>query len=134
MVLHGYIYYTGEPINLSDMSKLHCLKLIEIGAIPYYRWSYGESSIVKKSDFDDQFSIHYKDYLDEAIEFYESYSTVMSGLKSQRISGHRQLGFRVYETLYENGDRIIVNYNQDQVEIDGYIIPGEDYRLIKGER
>ncbi|MFI5359950.1 MAG: DUF5696 domain-containing protein, partial [Halanaerobiales bacterium] len=37
-------------------------------------------------------------------------------------------------TVYENGDRIIVNYNQDQVEVDGYIIPGEDYRLIKGER
>ena len=134
MVLHGYIYYTGEPINLANMSRLHCLKLIETGAIPYYRWSYGDSSIVKKSDFDDQFSIYYKDHLDEAIEFYESYSSVMSGLKSQRITGHRQLAFRVYETVYENGDRIIVNYNQDQVEVDGYIIPGEDYRLIKGER
>ena len=44
-----------------------------------------------------------KNHLDEAIEFYESYSSVMSGLKSQRITGHRQLAFRVYETVYENG-------------------------------
>jgi len=134
MVLHGYIHYTGEPINLADMSELQYLKLIETGAIPYYRWSYGPSSTVKKSEFDDLYSLHYKDTLDEALEFYQRYSSIMSSLQSQRIIEHNQLAFRVYETVYENGDRIIVNYNRDQVEIDGHIIPGEDYRLIEGER
>jgi len=133
MVLHGYFHYTGEPLNLAEKIKLNHLKLIECGAIPYYRWSYEVSSHLKKSDFDDHYSIYYRHHLDEAVEYYKELSTVLSELQTQRIIEHKEIENRVYQVLYEEGDMVIVNYNQEEVQLDGYIIPGEDYLFIKGD-
>ncbi|MFP4660889.1 MAG: DUF5696 domain-containing protein [Halanaerobiales bacterium] len=133
MAVHGYMHYSGQAINLAEKPEAHILKIIETGSIPYYRWAYGNVEDVQQSEFRDQFSINYQDYIEEAVAFYKDINPVMSELQNKRIIKHERLADNVYRVIYENGYSFIVNYNQEAVEIDGFPVGGLDYKFIKGE-
>ncbi|MFP4016709.1 MAG: DUF5696 domain-containing protein, partial [Halanaerobiales bacterium] len=133
MAVHGYLHYSGQPINLAKKPELHLLKIIETGSIPYYRWAYDNAEVVQQSEFDDQFSISYQDYVEEAVAFYKEINPVMSELQNKRIVKHERLASNVYRVTYENGYKFIINYNQEAVEIDGFPVDGLDYKFIKEE-
>jgi hypothetical protein len=57
----------------------------------------------------------------------------MSELQNERIIDHKKLSKKVYKTTYENGKSVIVNYNQDNIDINGIKIKGKDYKIITGE-
>lgn len=133
MVLHGYKNYTGEPINLASKPRVQFLKLLEVGGVPYYRWSYNQASLVKKSVFDDQYSIYFYDYLDEAVDYYHELNSILGKLQEKRIIRHERLANDVYQVTYEGDNIIIVNYNQEAVEVAGLKIDSLDYKFIKGE-
>lgn len=130
MVLHGYYYYTGEPINLAQKPKNYLLKLIETGACPYYKWSYKPSSVVKKTNFDDQYSIYYKAYLQEAEDLYNKMNSLLAQVQDKRIIKHEKLEENVYKTTYEDGKEVIVNYNQEAVEVAEQMIEGTSFKMI----
>ena len=51
MVLHGYVNYTGSPINMAGDTAFNLLKLIENGAYPYFQLSYNtENTMLLKKD------------------------------------------------------------------------------------
>ncbi len=131
IVIHGYINYSGTPINFAQDYKNYLLKLVETGAAPYYKWMYSPSSIVKNTRHNDLYSANYEIWLEEAVEFYNRYQKVKSGLESQIIIGHEELVPGVYKTIYEKGAYILVNYNQEPFEYENIIIPGRDF--IRGE-
>ncbi|MFW6021952.1 MAG: DUF5696 domain-containing protein [Halanaerobiaceae bacterium] len=133
MVLHGYIQYSGQPINLAEKPEIHLLKLLEIGGLPYYRWSYEKGSVVKKSEYNDQFSIYYGDHLEEAVKYYNEVNSILAELQDKEIIKHEKLDSDIYKVLYENGSYIIINYSQEKVEVDGFIINSQDYKFIRGD-
>ncbi|MEJ6950134.1 DUF5696 domain-containing protein [Natronospora cellulosivora (SeqCode)] len=133
MVLHGYFQYSGNPINLADRLNTYPLKLLEIGALPYYKLSHQESNILKQSDYENLYSIHYLDYIDEAVAYYHEVNEVLREVQGMRIFSHERLMDRVYKTSYENGISILVNYNQEDVDYNGIIIPAVSYEVIRGE-
>ncbi|MFW6287950.1 MAG: DUF5696 domain-containing protein, partial [bacterium] len=131
MVIHGYVQYSGNPINLSERPDTYPLKLMEIGANPYYQLSYEDSTILKQSDYEDLFSIYYQDYIDEAVSYYKDANDVLREVQSLNISKHEKLRDGVYKTTYENGSEIIVNYNQDDVTINEVTINAESYKYLR---
>ncbi|MFP4015690.1 MAG: DUF5696 domain-containing protein [Halanaerobiales bacterium] len=134
IVVHGYIPYSGEAINMADDYRFNLLKSIEIGAVPYYKWIYRDPSIIKEAEeFDQLDSVYYKDWINNAVNYYKSSNQLLSDLYDQTITGHSEIQTGVSETLYENGIRIIVNYNKNDVIIDGYLIEAEDYKVFRGE-
>ncbi len=133
MVLHGYINYSGRAINLAQKPVVHLLKLIEVGGVPYYRWSFEDASVVKQSEFDDQYSIYYKDFIEDAVSFYREANMILGGLQGQRIIVHERVAANVYRVVYENETSIIINYNQEAVQVNDLLINGLDYKVIKEE-
>jgi len=133
MVLHGYVKYSGEPVNLNASRTDEFLKIIETGAVPYYRGSYRPSDMLKQSDFDDNYCLYYQDWLENAVEFYCKINAVMKELQDKTIIKHSQIGKSVYRTDYENGFSVVVNYGEEPIKVGGELVEGRGYRLLKGE-
>jgi len=131
LVLHGFVNYAGEPVNLAQNYRRNLLKIIETGAAPYFKWSYAEPQAVKQTRYDYLYALCYQDWFSEAVEFYAHAGAVLAQVQGQRITGHRQVEKDVYQTTYENGIKITVNYNKVPVQIGGITIEGESYQLFK---
>jgi hypothetical protein len=132
IVLHGFVDYTGRPINLAGDDPVYKLKLVETGALPYYQWSFADSTAVKGTEYEHLYSLHYGDWLADAGSFYAAADAVLGPVRAERIVDHRQVAENVYMTVYENGAAILVNYNRAPVEIDGVRVEALGFRLVWG--
>jgi hypothetical protein len=52
---------------------------------------------------------------------------VWSATAGTYIHSHSELAPGVFETVYENGARIFVNYNNNEVQTNGVSIPAKDF-------
>lgn len=130
---HGLLDYTGKAINLNSAdSRREFLESIEYGASLYYQLIYAGLSAVKGTDFSYLNSTHYADWTQQAVQFYEESKAVLGAVRGQFIIDHRCLREGVYETVYDNGLSIIVNYNEAPAVIQGVRVEGEGFRLLRG--
>ncbi|AGI38763.1 DUF5696 domain-containing protein [Thermoclostridium stercorarium] len=134
MVIRGFIEYTGTPYNLSTYTNYrhYVLKCLEYGSNVYFVWSYEPSNKVKDTDFDYLYSVYYKEWLDLAKQVYQQVNAVLKPVKGRKIISHRKLMDGVFETVYENGVHVIVNYNREAVVVDGVLIEAEDFYVGGG--
>lgn len=135
MVLHGYVDYAGQPVNLAARAdpRLSMLKAIETGAKPYFTWSYAPNSEVKETAFDHLYSIHYAYWLEQAVSMYQELNAALGDVQHQPIVDHQQLDDGIVEVTYEGGKQVIVNYNDHEVDVRGLTIKGRDYAVV-GEK
>jgi hypothetical protein len=135
MVLHGYIDYTGSALNLSDEQSLryHVLKSLETGSDLYFTWFYGKSSLVKGTEFDYLYSAQYQNWIDEAKAAYDEVNVVLSDVRTQIMKNHHMIGTGVYQTTYEDGTIVVVNYNDYAVKVGGTVVESMGY-VIGGEQ
>lgn len=132
IVLHGYVSYAAPPLNLSSVPSKQMLKCIETGSNIQFSWIYRDSSLVKDTWFDYIYGADYKRWKDDAVVRYKELSGILSEVASQRIVEHKKLMNGVYETAYENGIRIIVNYTDEAASYDGISVKAEGYEVING--
>lgn len=132
MVLHGYVNYSGVPLNTCPDFRRAFLKSIETGAIPYFSWMYSDGIAIKETWFDHLFPNYYETWFDEAVRAYQEANQVLRQVQGQRIIKHEQISPDLYITSYENEVSIIVNYNKEAVEYQGRVVQGEGYLVIKG--
>lgn len=111
MVLKGYIPFTGAPLNNSGEYEKELLKMLENGADMYYEIMAEDSFILADTDYTDMYSVGASIWLDDIIEKYRQLQAEMKGLANTRLDSHRQLTEDVFETVYEDGTRVIVNYS-----------------------
>lgn len=119
IALHGFYDLAGEPFNMQSVtdSRVSLLKALETGSNIYYQWYYSDSSAVKDSDYNELYALHYGDWLDQAAGFYKEAGTVLNEVRSYVIADHRKLAEGVVQTTFENGKKIIVNYNNAAVQV-----------------
>lgn len=131
MVYHGYLQYAGTAWNMADdqEASLSLLKALETGSAPYYTWFYADPSAIKMTGFDRLYSADYRSWIDQAAGQYQALSLVLKNVQSQTISEHKKLAEGVYQTTYEAGTTIIVNYNRAPVTVGGVTIDGRNYRV-----
>lgn len=129
MVYHGSIQYTGEAWNLGDDqdSSVTLLKALESGSSLHYTWFYADPSAIKMTDFDHFYSADYRRWINEAAELYQKLNDVVHDVQDQVIQKHEKLAEGVYQTTFEQGKRIIVNYNDAVVKVDDVTIEPKGY-------
>jgi hypothetical protein len=135
IALHGYIDYAGQALNMSDEQTMHhhVLKALETGSNLNFTWFYANSSSVKETEFDYLFSANYRNWIDEAKSAYKEVNAVLSKVRTQPIINHSMLEKGVYQTTYEDGTTVIVNYNDYAIKVKGDAVESMGY-LIGGER
>ncbi|MEK3687652.1 DUF5696 domain-containing protein [Paenibacillus sp. FSL R10-2736] len=135
MVVHGYISYTGTPVNLNDEQdlKVQLLRSIELGAAPHFSWSYEPSSKLKYTHFDDMYATSYQDWYGQAVSLYKEVSKVLSPVQNAQIVNHIRHQEGVVEVQYSNGISIYVNYTDMPVSVHGFTVGAGQYGIEGGQ-
>ena len=134
MVIHGYINYAGDELNLTqstDRDRL-LLDLIENGASLHYVLSYEKSDLIKYSGLNNMFSVQYELYADEIESYYKELSAALQDVVNVPIVGHEILENDVRKVTYENGVVIYINRGSKDVSVDGITVPAEWYAKKAG--
>jgi hypothetical protein len=135
IALHGLIAYSGLPLNVQDEAKIGFLKSVEYGALPSYLLTYDDPAELKFTLSRWIYSSQFEAWRDQISSEYKELKDNVGGLGNQLIANHRKVAAGVYETTYEGGTKVLVNYNKTAVTIDGEIIEPEDYAVVaKGGR
>jgi hypothetical protein len=79
------------------------------------------------------YSTHYRDWLVEIVSMVQRYNEALGDLRGSFITGHAMLADGVYETTYDNGVRIVVNYNDTVYRRPGLTVQPYDFARTGGE-
>ena len=123
MVLHGSMKLYTSPINLASNSQTAVLRAIEYGMLPCFQVTYDQSSVLKNSEYTDNFASGYENWREDILRAYAMADDGLEGLIGCSITDHRQVAQQVFATTYENGDVVYVNYNTEDVTVDGHTVP-----------
>ena len=143
MVLHGYLDFSGDAINLAGDYRYQVLKTLENGASPYFTLAIENTSELKKYNFSYElsgyYSIRYNIWLEDVVNTYRELNNALSDVKYSSIIGHEFLtdDYQVVKVTYENGISFIINYEltSKTVETDGneYTVSGEDFIKLNAD-
>lgn len=134
MVVHGYLNYTGEELNLlqsPDRTDL-LLDYIENAASLRYVVSWENSDAIKYSGLNSMYSVQYELYEDEIKSFYETMSEALKDVMNVPMIKHEILTENVRKITYENGVAIYVNRGDEDAWADGIRIPAKWYEKKEG--
>lgn len=132
IALHGLVSYTSNFINEREEYRQQFLKDIEFGAVPSFVFTYEPTERLRFSEALRLFSSQYSNWEDEAVEQYQIFNEALGDVQDQFIINHQALANNVFETTYENGKRIIVNYGTRPYVHDGVTIEGLSFEAIGG--
>jgi len=132
IAIHGLVPYAGDTFNLLSDSSRMFLRHLEYGTIPSFDLTYESSSLLYRTMANSIFSSRYDFWKPEIIRQYKVMESI-APLVSQFITGHERLVENVYQTTYEDGTRIIVNYGTG-IYTSGTINVGpQDYLVVPGD-
>ncbi len=130
MVLHGYVDFSGEAINLAGDYEYTILKTIENGATPYFVLSFENTSELKTSFLTQYYAIQFDIWFDEVIEAYNELNKVLKKVSGSVVSAHEFIEDRIIKVTYDNGVSYLLNYNNYEVEVDGVKLAAMGYAVI----
>ena len=131
MVLSGYVDYTYQPINLSNNEKRDLLYLIEAAAGAQFTFTGSAYDRLFASEFTKYYSANYDDVRDDSLAAYKMLAEAMDGIYGVRITKHERLADDVFQTTFENGNYVIVNYSDKDYTANGQTVKATDF--VKGK-
>ena len=133
LVLHGLVRYAAPPVNMSANPNQAVLKAIETGSELSFTWIYEDPVILRNTALNTLFASDYRLWLDFAEESFRKASAALESVSGLQMTRHRRLADEVYETAYENGTRVLVNYGDAVFTTEeGLSVGAENYLLIEG--
>lgn len=133
MVLHGSMKLYTSPINLASNSETAVLRAIEYGMLPNFQVTYEDSSILKNSEYSDNYASGYESWREDILESYSMIEESLNGLIGAAIIDHAQVAQQVYATTYETGDVVYVNYGDEAVTVNGIVVPARGFYREGGD-
>jgi len=130
IVLHGYMNYTGEAINLAGDYEYTLLKTLENGANPYFVVGYQNIPELKVNGYGEYYAVEYAIWKESIIEEYEKLNEVLAPLQDETIVDHQILGDRVVKVTYSNNTSLYLNYNTFAVTSEGLEIESMGFRVV----
>ncbi|QGG55669.1 DUF5696 domain-containing protein [Paenibacillus sp. B01] len=109
IALHGYVPYSFGPANLRDDDVREFLRAIEYGALPSFFVTHDDSRKLKETPSDFLYSSRFDKWEERIAQEYARFDE-LAGVLALRIVGHQKLGPERYETTYEDGTRVVVDY------------------------
>ena len=126
IVLHGYVQFAGEPINMEGNINYAFLKAIENGAALKFIVSYRNTENLK--DFEDlskYYSIRYDIWFDDVVSIYQELNSVLADVQTSAIVDH----FFVEGTRVADMDEMI----SDSQSIIAQIVARENEKLATAQ-
>jgi hypothetical protein len=131
IAVHGLVQYSGQPYNLLSEGKTMLLRQVEYGAIPYFVLSEESSAKLLRTNASSLYSSQYSFWRPEVVRQYKMMEP-LAPLVNQFITGHEKLDTNVFQTTYEDGTRVIVNYNSSPYNAGPVSVPAQDFLVVNG--
>lgn len=132
MALHGYVEYTGEPLNLTGDLQDELLKSAEYGAGLSFTLMEESAFTLQNTLYTEYFGAEYAAAKDTMYEIYNRYNAELGHVFNQEMTDHEYLATDVTCTTYEDGTKVYVNYTyHDFTAADGTVVPAKDYTVTR---
>jgi len=132
IVAHGLVPYAGEAYNLLNDGRRTFLRQVEYGAVPLFILTQADSAQLYRTGANGFWSTQYDVWRDEVIQQYRAMER-LTPLGNQFIVGHTRLAEGVVQTTYEDGTRVVVNYNAQPYAAGSLSVPAQDFVVVGGE-
>ena len=134
MVLHNVIPLVSRPLNKYASPAKEFLKCIETGMIPQYQVMDKQNANLKETEQSDYYAGTFTDWHDTIKEQYAAYSKVYDAVSQAYIIDWNALADNVYQTVYDNGYAVIVNYGDTVYHQNEFSVKPNDFLLVKEDR
>lgn len=130
MVLHGSVDYSDSvPGNLSNNTQLTKLQWAEKGYMPTFLLTYKNSDLLKDTDLGYLFSSDYDVWKEEVEGICKEFNDNLSSVYNSRMLKHQKTD-GVAVVTYDNGKKVIVNYNDTACTVDGVTVEAMSYTVV----
>ncbi len=133
IVLHGYVSYATEPLNLSSDPTELILKALETGSSLSACLMYAENHALTDTNYEYVSSGNYETWISTLCDAYQRTDEVLKAVATSPITGHERLGNDVYKTTYANGAVVYVNYGGKDAQAEGCTVPAMDFVYLTGK-
>jgi len=127
IVMHGVVPYSTTPVNGdADIGKL-VLQAIASGSNFHFDFTGVAASKLKDTKYDRLFYAYYKNWTADAAGCYKLSQDVLSNASDKTITEYNILSENETETVFDDGTRITVNYDDNTVALNGTVYKLSDY-------
>ena len=129
VALHGLVDYAARPGNLSSDLEREVLRWVEMGYVPFFELTHGNTEELMYTNYQILFSAEYTAWQERvawaAKQFTEGPLAELCGVCIER---HERLSDTLAKVTYENGTIVYVNYADGPAEADGIEIPAQSWK------
>lgn len=132
IAVHGYVNYTGEPLNLTQNYEQELLHSAEYGAGLSFAVMDESAFALQKTLYTEYFGADFSLWHDRMMDIYTRYNQELGHIFHQQMTGHAYVGKNTSCTTYEDGTKVYVNYDYEDVRTaDGVTVPARDYVVVR---
>jgi hypothetical protein len=131
LALHGYIDYTGDPINICGNAQDELLYSAEYGAGLSYTIMRESAFILQKTLYTEYYGSEFDSCHQDIVDTYKRYNSELGHTFNQEMTGHQKLTETVSCTEYDDGTKVYVNYGYEPYSADGVTVPARDYLVVR---
>ena len=132
MVLHGFIDYAGEPLNLAIDPTEAVLRSAQTASGLYFLLIWEDPSVLKGTEYAHLLSVEWEHWGPQAAAVYREYNQALGDLAGERIWAHKKLAQDLTVTWFTNGDAVVVNFGDSEAHVGETRVPPRSYRRIRG--
>ncbi len=133
MIVHGSIPYTGNIAgNMAADYTQQKLRWIEYGSQPNFVLTYNSSELLKNTYAETAFATDYNEHMETINECVKEFNEKLAFTAKEAMVDHKVLADGVVAVSYEGGNTIYINYNENDVDINGIKLSSESYVIVEG--
>ena len=132
IAIHGFVNYAGEALNLTGDYQEELLKSAEYGAGLNFTFMNADATILQNTYYTQYYGADFNAWKDKMLAIYADYEESLGHVFHQTITDHVVIAPDVRMTVYEDGTKVYVNYNNEDYKTeDGTVLPARDYLVIR---
>lgn len=127
MALSGHIAYSGPSVNLDNAEPGDLLRYIESAAAPSFTLTERITDAADINTYNFLYASEFSAQRKYVTENYAYLKKAVGDLYSKRIVSHERIRNGVFKTVFENGEAVVVNYNDWPCKIGNQTVEAESY-------
>lgn len=131
LAIHGYIDYTGNPINICGNPEEEILYSAEYGAGLQFSLMKETAFVLQNTYYTEYYGSNFDSWHDRMVEICTRYNNELGHTFNQEMTGHDNLTPTLSCTVYADGTKVYVNYGYSDETADGVTVPARDYLVVK---
>ncbi len=131
LAIHGYVNYTGYPLNICGDDVQQLLYSAEYGAGLSFTVMKESSFALQKTLYTEYYGSDYDAWRDRMVEYYTRYNSELGHVFNQEMVDHQNISGTLSVTTYADGTKVYVNYDFEDATADGQTIPARDYLVVR---